>query len=396
MSRSVLVIAQYFPPAGGVGTFRVTKFVKYLPSWGWKPIVLSVKPECYPGYIRWDDSLTDDVPSSIEVIRTAYKHRRWLLDDGVRWFPALLPEALELAGRLKPAVTFLSGGPFFPLLAGPILRLRLGIPYVIDLRDPWRLAEHRSSRGEARGRIANLAAETLEPIVLRRASAILCVSEPMRNRYAAAYEDLASRRFHVVPNGYDPDDFSTLDPWSYDRFTIVFAGKFQYREATRDPTPFFRALRRVASTYPEIQFVHIGAPEEMVLSAARQEGVDPWCRFVGPKPYAETLRRIKGADLALLIGGGLLTEQSAKIFDYLGCRRPTLALAPQGGGIADVLRRTEAGWLIQPEDVGAIAKRIEQVIRGEVEVDWDDDKLARYSRPGLTRELAEILQAAAE
>ena len=35
VNKKVLMIAQRFPPAGGVGTFRVTKFVKYLKEFGW-------------------------------------------------------------------------------------------------------------------------------------------------------------------------------------------------------------------------------------------------------------------------------------------------------------------------------------------------------------------------
>ena len=40
--RRVLVVAYVFPPAGGAGVQRVTKFVKYLPEFGWDCSVLTV------------------------------------------------------------------------------------------------------------------------------------------------------------------------------------------------------------------------------------------------------------------------------------------------------------------------------------------------------------------
>ncbi|HMT12896.1 MAG TPA: glycosyl transferase, partial [Ignavibacteria bacterium] len=41
--KKVLIISYYFPPSGGPGVQRVLKFVKYLPEFGWQPIVLTVK-----------------------------------------------------------------------------------------------------------------------------------------------------------------------------------------------------------------------------------------------------------------------------------------------------------------------------------------------------------------
>ena len=41
--NSVLIISYYFPPSGGPGVQRVLKFVKYLPEFGWRPVVLTVE-----------------------------------------------------------------------------------------------------------------------------------------------------------------------------------------------------------------------------------------------------------------------------------------------------------------------------------------------------------------
>lgn len=46
---------------------RVLKFVKYLPSFGWKPIVLTVEDGDFPAR---DESLLKEVPADIDVHRT--------------------------------------------------------------------------------------------------------------------------------------------------------------------------------------------------------------------------------------------------------------------------------------------------------------------------------------
>ena len=41
-------ISYYWPPSGGPGVQRVLKFCKYLPQYGWNPIVLTVKDGEFP------------------------------------------------------------------------------------------------------------------------------------------------------------------------------------------------------------------------------------------------------------------------------------------------------------------------------------------------------------
>ena len=42
MSRSVLIVTPFFAPQNHAAVFRAYKLAKYLPQFGWKPIVLTV------------------------------------------------------------------------------------------------------------------------------------------------------------------------------------------------------------------------------------------------------------------------------------------------------------------------------------------------------------------
>ena len=46
--KKVLMISYYWPPSGGPGVQRILKFCKYLPDFGWEPIVLTVKHGEFP------------------------------------------------------------------------------------------------------------------------------------------------------------------------------------------------------------------------------------------------------------------------------------------------------------------------------------------------------------
>ena len=64
--KRVLIIAYYWPPAGGPGVQRWLKFSKYLPEFGWSPTVLVPDGAAYP---ILDPSLEQDIPDGLKVIR---------------------------------------------------------------------------------------------------------------------------------------------------------------------------------------------------------------------------------------------------------------------------------------------------------------------------------------
>jgi len=62
--KKVLIVTYYWPPAGGPGVQRVLKFAKYLPDYGWQPIILTVKNGVYPAL---DSSLISDIDQNTKV-----------------------------------------------------------------------------------------------------------------------------------------------------------------------------------------------------------------------------------------------------------------------------------------------------------------------------------------
>src|SRR5258706_13709513 len=65
--KKVLIVTYYFPPSGGPGVQRVLKLVKYLPQFGWEPVVLTVENGDFPAR---DESLLKEVAATVKVYRT--------------------------------------------------------------------------------------------------------------------------------------------------------------------------------------------------------------------------------------------------------------------------------------------------------------------------------------
>jgi hypothetical protein len=65
-AKRALIITYYWPPGGGAGVQRWLKFVKYLHSFGWTPVIYTPSNGEMPVL---DESLSHDVPEATQVIR---------------------------------------------------------------------------------------------------------------------------------------------------------------------------------------------------------------------------------------------------------------------------------------------------------------------------------------
>ena len=113
------MVAYQFPPAGGSGVQRSAKFAKYLPMYGWEPVVLTRKASRIG--LR-DHTLLKELPADIEIIRTPArdltafsgplsrmgKFIAWklLIPDGeILWMNQALKKARKAGKGIYPACT---------------------------------------------------------------------------------------------------------------------------------------------------------------------------------------------------------------------------------------------------------------------------------------------------
>ena len=67
--EKVLIITYYWPPGSGAGVQRWLKFSKYLPLFGWEPVILTVDPE-FAAYPATDNSLETEISPDIKIYKT--------------------------------------------------------------------------------------------------------------------------------------------------------------------------------------------------------------------------------------------------------------------------------------------------------------------------------------
>ena len=251
--RRLLVITYYWPPAGGSGVQRWVKFCKYLPQYGWQPVVFTPSN---PDIQSWDGSLLGDIPSGTEVIRRPIRepyalYRRLVPQRDAAQVNPLSASNSSFAGRVfralrgnlfipdprvswvRPSVRFLkkylaghpvdavvtTGPPHSMHLIGLGLKRATGVKWIADFRDPWTQMFYYKHLGLTE--YADRRHHRLEKAVLDGADTVIAVSPPVRDDFAA----MTSTPVELITNGFDEDDFrQVIEPDGF--FNITHTGLF--------------------------------------------------------------------------------------------------------------------------------------------------------------------------
>jgi len=418
--KKILFITYYFPPFGLGGVQRTLKFVKYLPSFGWQPIVLTVKPG---SYFAFDPSLLKDVPAPVEVVRTGsldpLRALSWLRDsrkevepaeplrrtlsrlsqmvfqpdNKVGWLPFALSKARDILRQESVEIIYATAPPFTCHLIGALLSRLYRKPLVVDFRDAWTEFQFVQYPTPIH-RIFN---HFLENKVIDRAIRVISTNEALSENLRRAHPGAAVSKFTVISHGFDPDDFKKRGiPKSGDKFTITYSGSFY---ATVTPKHFLAAVRKLLDKEPklakEIKLVFLGMfgkqNKRIVTKLRLWEVVD----IRGYVSHSESIVGLLDSDLLWLTlgeskGAGAVTP--SKLFEYIATGKPILACVPEGAA-AQIVRSTGNGTVVPPDDVRAIEKAILSYYTRyrEGKLGRTDPKvIQKYDRQRLTGELARL------
>lgn len=407
--RQILMIAYYFPPFGGAGVQRSLKFVKYLPEFGWLPVVLSAKPA---GHHLKDETLLAEIPTGVQVqrvdalrlpLRLPWRVRnlitRWVLmvDEQVGWLPYALPAARRLLKAHDIRVIFTTSAPYSAHLIGYRLKQEFNLTWIADFRDPWIDNFNYAFPTLLHRRFA----ESLERRILSRADLVTVASETMRHTVLERYPQLAPDNVVTITNGFDPADFEGITPVSRDsrRFQITYTGSFYAKKLT--PDDFLQCLRRLIDQgqvdADRIQVNLIGNIGMHAKKTIAELGLTGVVHAPGYVNHRKSISYLLAADLLLLIlpdGAGSQAILTAKLFEYLAAQKPILAIAPPGEA-AELITRAGAGVVVPVGDSQSLIREIvncyDQWEKGELRINSDPTAWQIYNRRALTQKLAQKL-----
>ena len=439
--KTLLIVTYHFPPDTSVGGRRMAKFARYLPEFGWRPIVLTVKPKYYPNTddTRPPDGLIVERTAKLPSFEAAYRmlKRRfrgpaaisegapdgavspqppgpkersflrrlalalmYLPDEFLPWLPTAVTRGIKLASDTRIDAIMTSSPPNSVQLIGAALHALTGIPWLADLRDPWLTDAHPDYRRTPLARRINA---PLERFTLAGAERIVSVTDEM-DAHCRDILPGGDERFGVVCNGYDRADFAgavrepPLQPVG--SLTITYLGSMYH---SRDPRRLLEAAARLIDSGhaapDELRFEFIGncrqTPSgplaEMIEANALERSTD----LPGWLPHHEAIERIRRADVALLLAARQKLQIPAKVFEYIAAGKPVLALTEPDGATGRLIARARCGYVVEQDDVhgleGVLRTLLEQRRGGGVKIDPDLEVVESLDIRPQTEHLAQIL-----
>lgn len=420
--RRVLVLAYYFPPMGLSGVQRTAKFVKYLPQFGWHPTVLTVEPTGYPVL---DESLLQEVTADeIRIVRTPAagpgrvyakkdavvlprERRRKLMsrlsdtvfipDNKIGWRRRAAARALELHGDTPFDLIFATAPPFTSFLVGKDVKEAIGRPLVFDYRDPWVDYPFKFYPTPAH-RYAHV---TLERRALRASSHIVATSRRVKELLLRRYRFLTYHDVDIIPQGYDPEDFEGLECGASrrrsktgEKMKITYAGVFW---EDRLPDTFLRGLAELFKESPRlrgrIEAVFAGVFREEQHKLVARLGLQDAVNVLGYLPHQECVRQICDSDVVWMVSGDDVSTPG-KLYEYIGAKKPILALVPEGFLRRDVL---EAGGVaVSPDDVPGVKAALTEFFDAYEKrrlTGPPADIVRKYDRVALTGSLVKLFES---
>jgi glycosyltransferase involved in cell wall biosynthesis len=406
--KKVLWISYLFPPLNcGVG--RQVKIAKYLPTYGWLPVVLSVKrSKLRPFY---DASVVKDIPPNVEVHRTwsleskllmsylpaaLHINPKWLHipDQFIGWFPFALRKGLHIIRNQKVDVIFSTSLPNTCHLVGYALKLRTGLPWVADFRDLWTQSTYVSFP-----RLVLGVENKMEAAVMRAADRITTINDPIRQDIQRKYSKQPAEKFITIPHGFDPEDFvdsNSTKKASCNRFTLTYTGSLYGRRKIDTFAYAIKELIDEDSSINEklnIRFVGNVLPARTLC---KQLGLDRVMIFSDMVTHQEARDYLSASDVLLFVlGTGDLDEKAStgKLFEYLAIGKPVLALGPEGVA-SNIIREANIGIVVNPENKEAIKQAFSKMytrwLSGDLQISPNKEFIDQYDIRRLSGKFATI------
>lgn len=370
----LLIVSPHFPPVNAPDMQRVRMGLPYYRAAGWEPVILTVNPDDVEGI--QEPELMATVPPDVRIVSCRALPLRWTRRFGIgnighRAARALYRAGAELLRQEKFQLVLFSNTQFATFPLGPMWRSRFGVPYVVDVQDPWRTDyyERKGSRKPPGGwkyQFARLQAWLFEGRVFRRAAGVMSVSgsyiDDLHLRYpefsapaevipfGASREDVVqARRGPPSPNAYArrPGEIHLLytgasGPVMPHALMVLFEGLRRY--AQKDPA----RAQRLRFHFYGTSYVPPGKGRMSVMPIAE---VCQVAKFVDEIPHRlghlECMRLQSEADVLLLPGSSDLAYSPSKIYPYYLTGLPILGLVFRDSVMEGLLEKLSCAYMVR-------------------------------------------------
>ncbi|MBF0294996.1 MAG: glycosyltransferase [Magnetococcales bacterium] len=351
------------------------------------------------------------------VLLTYENHGAWAVDAPVTTIPVFQRDRLakllrvwgnwqerryrERIRRIAAQTIRAHGLPLIFSFANPMesnflgiaLKRELGVPCISHFSDPY--ADSPLKEISARQQRILLARERE---VVAQSDRVVFVNDPLRRLVMGKYPDDWQAKAVVIPHCYDPALHRTTRP-ANGRFVLSHVGVFY---PARHPERLFQAMAALRAKRPEFEQAFVlrlvggvnpysGFSQERLNALIAQYGLERMVEILPTVDYQASLDHMADSDGLLALDVDLPDSPflPSKLIDYLGARRPILALTPPDSPTWEVV--TRAGGIALPHHAtDRLVAALEELVFQHASQNPDDAYVRQFSVASTTARYREL------
>lgn len=446
--KKVILIAFYFNQVNEIASKRLRALAKYLPQFGWEPIVIvpdfgpipkeNDNLNCRIIYTEYEDMFThfsnkfkNSKPSNSNASNGSNPLEEDKLKDSTSFSNPIASKAISMAGEVfaypdgmkywhKPAfmaaskiieeeeidAIISSSWPVTSHIIAKDLKDKYNIHWIADLRDLWNLNPYVSHTF-----IRDHFEKMLELKTFENADVLTTTTELAALTLADLHPD---NRIVPILSGYDKDDFEFLesiiekngdyeddrqieDSTKENKLKFIYAGSLY--GGKRDPSYLFKAIRQLEdedkldSSRISIEFYGDMVNLEEISDSF---GLRDILKIGGRISHEEVLEKQLESDVLLLISWDNEKEKMfipGKIYECFALNKPVLSIGYKEGSLKDLIEETNVGYHVSDlESTKDALLNIynEFVEKGRVELN-SQINIEDYSMENMVKKFADLL-----
>lgn len=426
INKTVLIVSPNFPPVNAVDMHRIRISLPFYKEYNWKPIVLCVKEKFVEGVL--DPILNDTIPKDIPVYRVNALPNSWtrkigLGNLGLRALIHLFFKGNEIIAKHKVDLVFISTTMFTTMILGRFWKQTKGVPYIIDMQDPWLSDYYKDKPITERPPkywFSHTLARIMEPWTMRKVDGIMSVSEgyiqTLQSRYPRIKCPSMTLPFGVSELDFDIADktLSATDYFEYDPELIhgIYVGCAGLAMA-KSLHIIFSAFKKGLASSPEpfrkIRLHFIGTDyaigkraRKTVEPIAEEYGIAYYVKeYPNRIPYFDALKVLHKADFLIMPGVNDAQYTASKIYPCILSRKPILAVFHNESRVVEILQETGAGYVVKFDKESVIDEKSDELLAQwsdmvkklpfSPEVNWQE--IAPFTAPETTRKQCSLFDA---
>lgn len=366
--KKVLIISPHFPPVNAADMHRVRQTIPYLKNLNWEPTILAVLPEYVE--LSKDNLLETHIPKDIAIHKvkaysTLFTRKFGVGNLGIRAFYQLYKKGCELLRKEKFDLIYFSTTVFSCIPIGRCWKKKFGVPFIVDMQDPWRNDYYLGVPKRLRPpkfTYAYYLDKWMENYTIPKVDGLIAVSSGYIDSLKERYPSIAAIPSITLTLGAHPQDLEiaasigedemdyTLNP---SKINVVYAGVIP-KNMLFSIEALLKALKRLIEEdkkYTDLHLHFVGtnyatggylrsALTELIEAYKLEENVTERALRV---PYFQAIKLVQQCDLSILVGTTDKDYTASKLYPYILTKKPMLAIFNECSSVVSILKKIAYG-----------------------------------------------------